>query len=72
MTYDGAFGATKKVLAFNQQYDAAFGDEDFLESSKLWNVAMHFQKLARQWWANFHAQGRAPVTQKSLRYSIMK
>ena len=45
-SYDGAFVATNKVLDFIQQYDVAFGDEDFLESSKLWNVAMHFKKLA--------------------------
>ena len=29
VTYDGTFGATNKVLAFIQQYDAIFGDEDF-------------------------------------------
>ena len=48
LTYDGTFGATDKVLAFIQQFDAAFGDEDFTESSKLRHVAMHFQKFARQ------------------------
>ncbi|MCO5550731.1 hypothetical protein L7F22_004222 [Adiantum nelumboides] len=35
LTYDGTFGATDKVLAFIQQFDAAFGDEGFTESSKL-------------------------------------
>ncbi|MCO5599143.1 hypothetical protein L7F22_053243 [Adiantum nelumboides] len=49
LTYDGTFGATDKVLAFIQQFDAAFGDEGFTESSKLRHVAMHFQKSARQW-----------------------
>ena len=34
-TYNGAFGALDKVLAFIQQFDAAFGDENFFESSKL-------------------------------------
>ncbi|MCO5572881.1 hypothetical protein L7F22_026640 [Adiantum nelumboides] len=29
LTYDGTFGATDKVLAFIQQFDAAFGDEGF-------------------------------------------
>ncbi|MCO5590907.1 hypothetical protein L7F22_044882 [Adiantum nelumboides] len=48
LTYDGIFGATDKVLAFIQQFDAAFGDEGFTESSKLRHIALHFQKCARQ------------------------
>ncbi|MCO5589477.1 hypothetical protein L7F22_043444 [Adiantum nelumboides] len=52
LTYDGTFGATDKVLAFIQQFDAAFGDEGFTESSKLRHVAMHFQKSARQWYVD--------------------
>ncbi|MCO5577086.1 hypothetical protein L7F22_030908 [Adiantum nelumboides] len=60
LTYDGTFGATDKVLAFIQQFDAAFGDEGFTESSKLRHVAMHFQKSARQWWASLRANGEAP------------
>ncbi|MCO5588550.1 hypothetical protein L7F22_042507 [Adiantum nelumboides] len=61
-----------KVLAFIQQFDAAFGDEGFAESSKLQHVAMHFQKSARQWWASLRANGEAPRTWKNLRASIMK
>ncbi|MCO5603559.1 hypothetical protein L7F22_057710 [Adiantum nelumboides] len=72
LTYDGTFGATDKVLAFIQQFDAAFGDEGFTESSKLRHVAMHFQKSARQWWASLRANGEAPRTWKNLRVSIMK
>ncbi|MCO5571006.1 hypothetical protein L7F22_024737 [Adiantum nelumboides] len=72
LTYDGTFGATDKVLAFIQQFDAAFGDESFTESSKLRHVAMHFQKFARQWWASLRANGEAPKTWKALRTSIMK
>ncbi|MCO5590509.1 hypothetical protein L7F22_044479 [Adiantum nelumboides] len=72
LTYDGTFGATDKVLAFIQQFDAAFGDEGFTESSKLRHVAMHFQKSARQWWASLWANGEAPKTWKTLRASIMK
>ncbi|MCO5601661.1 hypothetical protein L7F22_055784 [Adiantum nelumboides] len=72
LTYDGTFGATDKVLAFIQQFDAAFGDEGFTESSKLCHVAMHFQKSARQWWASLRANGEAPKTWKALRASIMK
>ncbi|MCO5586422.1 hypothetical protein L7F22_040362 [Adiantum nelumboides] len=72
LTYDGIFGATNKVLAFIQQFDAAFGDEGFTESSKLRHVAMHFQKSARQWWASLRANGEAPKTWKALRASIMK
>ena len=48
LIYDETFEAMEEVLAFIQQYDVAFKDEGFLESSKLWNVAMHFQKLAHQ------------------------
>ncbi|MCO5597908.1 hypothetical protein L7F22_051993 [Adiantum nelumboides] len=72
LTYDGTFGATNKVLAFIQQYDAAFGDEGFSKSSKLCNVAMHFQKSARQWWASLRANGTPPKTWKALREAIMK
>ncbi|MCO5556699.1 hypothetical protein L7F22_010250 [Adiantum nelumboides] len=72
LTYDDTFGATDKVLAFIQQFDAAFGDEGFTESSKLRHVAMHFQKSARQWWASLRANGEAPKTWKALRASIMK
>ncbi|MCO5550002.1 hypothetical protein L7F22_003479 [Adiantum nelumboides] len=61
-----------KVLAFIQQFDAAFGDEGFRESSKLRHVAIHFQKSARQWWASLRANGEAPKTWKALRSSIMK
>ncbi|MCO5552487.1 hypothetical protein L7F22_005999 [Adiantum nelumboides] len=61
-----------KVLAFIQQFDAAFGDEGFTESSKLRHVAMHFQKSAKQWWASLQANGEAPKTWKTLRASIMK
>ncbi|MCO5553536.1 hypothetical protein L7F22_007058 [Adiantum nelumboides] len=72
LTYDDTFDATDKVLAFIQQFDAAFGDEGFTESSKLRHVAMHFQKSARQWWASLRANGEAPKTWKALRASIMK
>ncbi|MCO5582612.1 hypothetical protein L7F22_036510 [Adiantum nelumboides] len=72
LTNDGTFGATDTVLAFIQQFDAAFGDEGFTESSKLRHVAMHFQKSARQWWASLRANGEAPKTWKALRTSIMK
>ncbi|MCO5604772.1 hypothetical protein L7F22_058942 [Adiantum nelumboides] len=72
LTYDGTFGATDKVLAFIQQFDATFGDEGFTESSKLHHVAMHFRKPARQWWSSLRANGEVPKTWKALRASIMK
>ncbi|MCO5587568.1 hypothetical protein L7F22_041517 [Adiantum nelumboides] len=72
LTYDGTFGATDKVLAFIQQFDAAFGDEGFTETSKLCHVPIHFQKSARQWWASLRANGEAPKTRKALKASIMK
>ncbi|MCO5582044.1 hypothetical protein L7F22_035935 [Adiantum nelumboides] len=72
LTYDDTFDSTDKVLAFIQQFDAAFGDEGFTESSKLRHVAMHFQKSARQWWASLRANGEAPKTWKALRASLMK
>ncbi|MCO5548839.1 hypothetical protein L7F22_002301 [Adiantum nelumboides] len=72
LTYDGTFGATKKVLAFIQQFDVAFGDEDFTKSSKLQHVAMHFQKSTKQWWASLWANGEDPKTWKDLRASIVK
>ncbi len=72
LTYDGTYGATDKVLAFIQQFDAAFGDEGFTESSKIRHVSMHLQKSARQWWASLRARGQAPRTWKGLRTVIMK
>ncbi|MCO5573329.1 hypothetical protein L7F22_027098 [Adiantum nelumboides] len=72
LTYDGTFGAIDKVLAFIQQFNAAFGDEGFTESYKLHHLNMHFQKSARQWWSSLQANGEAPQTWKALRASIMK
>ncbi|MCO5557823.1 hypothetical protein L7F22_011395 [Adiantum nelumboides] len=71
-TYDGSYGATDKVLSFIQQFDAAFGGEDFTESSKLRHVAMHFTKATRQWWASLKAQNTHPRTWKLFRAAIMK
>ncbi|MCO5566642.1 hypothetical protein L7F22_020319 [Adiantum nelumboides] len=72
LTYDGTFGATDKVPAFIQQFDATFVDEGFMESSKLRHIAMHFQKSAKQWWASLRANGEASKTWKALRASILK
>ncbi|MCO5608335.1 hypothetical protein L7F22_062542 [Adiantum nelumboides] len=72
LTYDGTFGTTNKVLAFIQQFDAAFGDEGCTESSKLRHIAIHFPKSAMQWWASLRANGEPPKTWKALRASIMK
>ena len=47
LTYDGTYGATDQVLSFIQQYDAAFGNEDFSESSKMRHVSMHLKKKNR-------------------------
>ncbi|MCO5579897.1 hypothetical protein L7F22_033762 [Adiantum nelumboides] len=71
-TYDGSYDATDKVLSFIQQFDAAFGGEDFMESSKLHHVAMHFTKAARQWWASLKTQYTHPRTWKLCRTAIMK
>ena len=72
VTYDGTYGAVDKVLAFIQQFDAAFGCEHFFESSKLRSVAMHLQKSARQWWASLKVQGKAPKTWEICRIAILK
>ncbi|MCO5570224.1 hypothetical protein L7F22_023942 [Adiantum nelumboides] len=61
-----------KVLGFIQQFDAAFGDENFSETSKLRHVAMHLQKSARQWWASLRSKGEAPKTWKLCRVVILK
>ncbi|MCO5575528.1 hypothetical protein L7F22_029329 [Adiantum nelumboides] len=71
-TYDGFYGAIDKVLSFIQQFDAAFGGEDFTESSKLRHVAMHFTKAARQWWASLKTQDTHPRPWKLCRAAIMK
>ena len=72
LTYDGTFGALDKVLAFIQQFDAAFGDENFSESSKLRNVSMHFTKATCQWWSGLRTQRRTPKKWKTLCLAIMK
>ena len=55
LTYDGKFGDLDKVLAFIQQFDAAFGDENFSKSSKLRNASMHFTKATCHWWLGLRA-----------------
>ena len=72
LTYDGAYGQTDKVLSFIQQFDAAFGGEDFTESSKLRHVSMYLQKSARKWWASLKTKGIQPRTWKSCRLEMMK
>ncbi|MCO5581208.1 hypothetical protein L7F22_035086 [Adiantum nelumboides] len=71
-TFDGSYGHVDKVLTFIQQFDAAFGGEDFTEASKLRNVAMHLTKSARHWWSTLCAKNRAPKTWKVCRLTIMK
>ena len=71
--YDGSYdGTTNKVLSFIQYFDAAFGGEEFIESSTLHHVAMHFTKVVRQWWASLKTQGTHPRTWKLCRSAIMK
>ena len=60
LTYDGTYGETERILAFIQQFDAAFGGEDFEEASKLRHVAMYLTKSSRQWWASLKTRGKAP------------
>ncbi|MCO5553290.1 hypothetical protein L7F22_006811 [Adiantum nelumboides] len=71
-TFDGSYGHVDKVLTFIQQFDAAFGGEDFTEASKLRNVAMHLTKSARHWWSTLCAKNQAPKTWKVCRLTIMK
>ncbi len=71
MTYDGTYAATDKILAFIQQFDSAFGGEEFDEGSKLRHVAMYLQKSARKWWASLSIIGQTPKTWKECRKAIM-
>ncbi|MCO5564104.1 hypothetical protein L7F22_017760 [Adiantum nelumboides] len=71
-TFDGSYGHVDKVLTFIQQFDAAFGGEDFTEASKLRNVAMHLTKSTRHWWSTLCAKNQAPKTWKVCRLTIMK
>ncbi|MCO5572361.1 hypothetical protein L7F22_026114 [Adiantum nelumboides] len=71
-TFDGSYGHVDKVLTFIQQFDAAFGGEDFTEASKLRNVAMHLTKSACHWWSTLCAKNQAPKTWKVCRLTIMK
>ena len=72
LTYDGTYGQTDRVLSFIQQFDSAFGGEDFTESSKLRHVAMYLQKSARKWWASLKIVGKQPHTWKACRAEMMK
>ena len=71
LTYDGAYDQTDKVLSFIQQFDAAFGGEDFTDSSKLRHVSMYLQKSARKW-TSLETKGIQPRTWRSCRLEIMK
>ena len=71
-SYDGTYGQMDKVLAFVQQFDVAFGGKHFTKRSKLFHVAMHLQKSARQWWASLRTQGIAPRMWKECCQEIMK
>ena len=51
-SYDGLHEAKDKVVAFTQQFDAAFMFEDYTKSSKIQMVEMHLTKTAREWWMN--------------------
>ena len=62
--YNGLYEATDKVVAFIQQFDAAFMFEDYMESSKIRMVEMHLTKTAREWWMNLKSQGSHPKTWK--------
>lgn len=55
-----------------QQFDSAFGGEDFSESSKLRHVAMYLQKSARKWWASLKIVGKQPRTWKACRAAMTK
>ena len=72
ITYDGSYGQTDKLLNFIQQFDAAFGGEDFTESSKLRHVSMYLQKFARKWWASLKTKGIQPRTWKVWCLEMMK
>lgn len=71
LTYDGTYAATDKILAFIQQFDAAFGGEEFDEGSKLRQVAMYFQKFARKWWASLRINKETPMTWTECCKAIM-
>ena len=71
LTYDGTYGDTDRILAFIQQFDAAFGGETFQEASKLRHIAMYLTKSGRQWWASLKTRGKAPKTWKACREAIM-
>ena len=72
LTYDGTYGDTDRILAFIQQFDAAFGGESFQEASKLRHIAMYLTKSGRQWWASLKSRGKAPKTWRACREEIMK
>ena len=72
LTYNGAYGETNRVLAFVQQFNAAFGGEDLDEGYKLFHVAMYLVKSGKKWWSNLKMTGKAPCTWKACRVAIMK
>ena len=72
LTYDGSYGQVDKVLNFVQQFDAAFGGENFTESSKLRHMSMYLQKSARKWWASLKTKGIQPRSWKRCRLELMK
>ena len=71
-TFDGSYGNVDKVLTFIQQFDAAFGGEEFIKASKFCNVLMHITKSTHHWWSKIHAQNQTLRTWKVCRLTIIK
>ena len=72
LSNNGTYGHKNKVLNFIQQFDAAFGGENFTKQSNLCHVAMYLQNLACQWWASMQNQGTELKTWKDCRDTILR
>ena len=67
ITFNGNFAQLEKAMQFIRQFNAAFGSENFLESSKLKNVSLHLTGTASAWWEALVRDGTGPKHWKGFK-----
>ena len=72
ITFNGRYGQVEKAVQFVIQFDAAFGSENFLESSKLRMVSVHLTGIASAWWEALTQDGTAPKYWKGFKKASFK
>ncbi|MCO5588851.1 hypothetical protein L7F22_042811 [Adiantum nelumboides] len=71
LTYNDTFGATDKVLTFIQQFDAAFGDDGLMESSKPTSLLLKYPYQGSRAQCSAQIWHRRPSCSLSVFYPVM-